>query len=294
MRGLNAAYGDAADLDAYPEPDFDIVYDNNAKDLATCKELIDACKVRGAAAAAGQGGRDCTRRLLYLIIIARAAARCAATCLREAPAAVLPIDAECSFARPQRLGLKHYVYVSSAGAYKANSVEPMHIEHDERKATAGHVEVEKYLERSGLPYTIFHPLYIYGPHTAKDCEQWFVDRIIRCVHTADGLAAGAALGTASRPATYASAQPPRLLPDRCLPLPPPPCRDRPVPIPAPGEQLVSLTHVEDVASMMAAVPGNKYAIGEHYNMCSDRCISLKASPAALQPRLRNCWAVAAV
>jgi hypothetical protein len=26
---------------------------------------------------------------------------------------------------------------------------------------------------------VFQPLYIYGPHTAKDCEQWFVDRIIR-------------------------------------------------------------------------------------------------------------------
>jgi hypothetical protein len=43
------------------------------------------------------------------------------------------------------------------------------------------VEVEKYIERSGVPYTIFQPLYIYGPHTAKDCEQWFIDRIIRCV-----------------------------------------------------------------------------------------------------------------
>ena len=32
-------------------------------------------------------------------------------------------------------------------------------------------------------------------------------------------------------------------------------RNRPVPIPAPGIQLVSLTHVEDVASMMAKVRG---------------------------------------
>jgi hypothetical protein len=32
----------------------------------------------------------------------------------------------------------------------------------------------------GLPYTVFQPLYIYGPHTGKDCEQWFIDRIIRC------------------------------------------------------------------------------------------------------------------
>eukprot|EP00983_Pelagomonas_calceolata_P089894 1157357-Pelagomonas_calceolata.AAC.4 len=30
-----------------------------------------------------------------------------------------------------------------------------------------------------MPYTVFQPLYIYGPHTAKDCEQWFIDRIAR-------------------------------------------------------------------------------------------------------------------
>lgn len=43
----------------------------------------------------------------------------------------------------------------------------------------GHVAVERYLESEGLPFTVFQPLYIYGPHTAKDCEQWFLDRIMR-------------------------------------------------------------------------------------------------------------------
>lgn len=55
---------------------------------------------------------------------------------------------------------------------------------------------------------MLQPLYIYGPHTGKDCEQWFLDRILR---------------------------------------------DRPVPIPAPGIQLVGLSHVEDIASMLAKV-----------------------------------------
>jgi len=32
---------------------------------------------------------------------------------------------------------KHYVFVSSAGAYKANNIEPMHFEGDDRKASAG-------------------------------------------------------------------------------------------------------------------------------------------------------------
>ena len=80
--------------------------------------------------------------------------------------------------------MKHYVFVSSAGAYKANGTEPMHVEGDERKASAGHVPVEEYLVEQDLPYTVFQPLYLYGEHTAKDCEQWFVDRILRCAQVA--------------------------------------------------------------------------------------------------------------
>ena len=100
----------------------------------------------------------------------------------------------------------HFVFVGSAGAYEANPIEPMHVEGDKRKASAGHVAVENYLQESGVPFTVFQPQYIYGPHTAKDCEQWFIDRVIR---------------------------------------------DRPVPIPGDGMQLTNLTHVEDVASMLA-------------------------------------------
>jgi hypothetical protein len=32
---------------------------------------------------------------------------------------------------------KHYVFVASAGAYKADNIEPMHFEGDERKSSAG-------------------------------------------------------------------------------------------------------------------------------------------------------------
>jgi hypothetical protein len=45
--------------------------------------------------------------------------------------------------------VKHFVFVSSAGAYKANSIEPMHVEGDERKGSAGHVAVENYLKQVG-------------------------------------------------------------------------------------------------------------------------------------------------
>ena len=41
--------------------------------------------------------------------------------------------------------------------------------------------MEGYLEEQDMPYTVFQPLYIYGPHTAKDCEQWFMDRVLRWV-----------------------------------------------------------------------------------------------------------------
>lgn len=37
------------------------------------------------------------------------------------------------------------MFVGSAGAYKDKGIEPMHVEGDERKSSAGHVAVEKYL-----------------------------------------------------------------------------------------------------------------------------------------------------
>ena len=172
LPGVNVVWASPTDPSAYPAGPFDIVYDNNGKDLDNCKPLIDHFKGK----------------------------------------------------------VKHYVFVGSAGAYNANSMEPMHVEGDARKASAGHVGVENYLEEQGLPYTVFQPLYIYGPHTAKDCEQWFMDRILR---------------------------------------------DRPVPIPAPGIQLTTLSHVDDLADMMAKVPGNDAAIGQHFNICSDRCITFE-------------------
>ena len=75
--------------------------------------------------------------------------------------------------------VQQYCFIGSAGAYEADSTEPMHVEGDRRKIKAGHVAVEQYLERIRAPYTVFHPLYMYGEHTAKDCEQWFIDRISR-------------------------------------------------------------------------------------------------------------------
>lgn len=168
--GAEVVWGSPTNPAAWPSAHYDVVYDNNGKDLDSCKPLIDHFKGK----------------------------------------------------------VSHYVFVGSAGAYVADPIEPMHVEGDKRKASAGHVAVESYLAESGLPYTVFQPLYIYGPHTAKDCEQWFVDRVIR---------------------------------------------DRPVPIPGPGIQLTTLSHVDDVAAMLALVPGNPSAVGQQYNVCSDRCIT---------------------
>ena len=125
--------------------------------------------------------------------------------------------------------IKHYCFVGSAGAYADNYVEPQLFEGMTRKPKAPHFGVEARLEASELPYTVFQPLYIYGAHTNKDCEQWFLDRIVR---------------------------------------------GRPVPIPSPGVQLVSLSHVDDLAAAMAAVVGTEGAKRQHLNICSDRAITL--------------------
>ena len=58
----------------------------------------------------------------------------------------------------------------------------------------------------GLPFTVFQPLYLYGPHTNKDYMPYFLGRLMR---------------------------------------------GRPVPLPAPGIQITSLTHIEDLAALLA-------------------------------------------
>lgn len=71
--------------------------------------------------------------------------------------------------------VKHYVFVSSAGMHKANKIEPAIFEDDARNEK-DHFFVEEYLKEHKVPFTIFRPLYIYGPYTGKDYEQWFMDR----------------------------------------------------------------------------------------------------------------------
>ena len=50
-------------------------------------------------------------------------------------------------------------------------------------------------------------------------------------------------------------------------------RDRPIPIPGNGKFITQLGHVEDLANAMAAVLGNKTAIGEIYNISDTRYVT---------------------
>ena len=81
---------------------------------------------------------------------------------------VLPSHASSSHSPAAVQGkVQHYVFVASAGAYVPDGLHAGHLEGDKRKSSAGHVAVENYLKEEGLPFTVFQPHYIYGPHTAK-------------------------------------------------------------------------------------------------------------------------------
>lgn len=72
--------------------------------------------------------------------------------------------------------MSHYAFVASAGAYKANKVEPALTESDPRKDSAGHVAVEKYLEeqvgQQALQLQLHKPeCHEYCPFVWKDCQQ---------------------------------------------------------------------------------------------------------------------------
>lgn len=45
LEGIKVVWGKPTDTSAYPSEKFDIVYDNNGKDLDTCKPAIDHFKV---------------------------------------------------------------------------------------------------------------------------------------------------------------------------------------------------------------------------------------------------------
>lgn len=51
--GLNVAWGSPADPSTYPQGTFDVIYDNNGKDMDSCQPLIDTAKVGVGDAACG-------------------------------------------------------------------------------------------------------------------------------------------------------------------------------------------------------------------------------------------------
>ena len=142
---------------------------------------------------------------------------------------------------------------------------------------------------------MFQPLYLYGDYNGKDCEQWFMDRILR-LGTPVAMSSGSAahnlgarfcapavwllLANTDVPARWfmsvAMHRPVNWSVMQChhgQDFQPSICRDRPVPLPAPGLQLVSVTNVSDAAKCLAAVPGNQAAVKQHFNLTSDRAIT---------------------
>ncbi|WP_458649578.1 NAD-dependent epimerase/dehydratase family protein [Sivoneniella epilithica] len=78
-------------------------------------------------------------------------------------------------------GVKHFVYLSSAGVYLKSDQMP----HGEGDAVDPHSrhkgkhDTEVYLAEQGLPFTSIRPTYIYGSQNYNDLEAWFFDRIVR-------------------------------------------------------------------------------------------------------------------
>lgn len=153
LSGANVVWGNPTDASSYPSDQFDIVYDNNGKDLDTCKIPIDHFKV-------------CSSLAFQLLSMSLLHSQ-----LEQVSGPRLSVSQGCKMvARP--LGwrrypskgailqdkVSHYAFVGSAGAYKANKVEPVLTESDPRKDSAGHVAVEKYLEEQVCrkPSAILH------------------------------------------------------------------------------------------------------------------------------------------
>jgi nucleoside-diphosphate-sugar epimerase len=135
--------------------------------------------------------------------------------------------------------VQHFVYVSSAGVYLKSDQMP-HIEGDAVDPNSRHkgkFETEAYLKAQGVPFTSVRPVYIYGPQNYNPLESWFFDRVLR-----DGRETG--------PGGYPT-----------------------IPIPGNGMHLTQLGHVQDLAQAMAAILGNKTAIGQIYNISGEKAVT---------------------
>lgn len=77
------------------------------------------------------------------------------------------------------MGVKHYVYMSSAGVYLKSDVMP-HVEGDATDPKSRHLgkaQTEAYMVDAGIPYTSIRPTYIYGALNYNPLEQWFFERL---------------------------------------------------------------------------------------------------------------------
>jgi hypothetical protein len=161
------AFGDAASPAAALPPGsrFDVVVDNNGKELETVGPVIAFAKSAGASqcAARGSGGR------------------------RSGPSVsshwhLPPFSHPSLFLTWGVLSLPslRFLFVSSAGIYKTGDELP-HLESDAVKADSGHAQVEEALRAgaASLPWASFRPQYLTGYGSNKDCEEWFFDRLAR-------------------------------------------------------------------------------------------------------------------
>ena len=131
---------------------------------------------------------------------------------------------------------------------------------DAVKESAGHVGVEKYLaEQFAGGWASFRPQYMIGSGNNKDCEEWFFDS--KRSNRSPPLAVYIFSGDGDLTATLISAA--GIV------------RGRPVPIPGNGMQLTNITHVRDLASMLALAVGSPgAAAGRVFNCVSDRAVTL--------------------
>ena len=83
-----------------------------------------------------------------------------------------------------RASSEQFVFISSAGMYKASpggQAGKPYVEGDPVKESAGHNKVEEMLRESedSLKWSSFRPQYMTGYGQNKDCEEYFLDRLVR-------------------------------------------------------------------------------------------------------------------
>ena len=174
--------------------------------------------------------------------------------------------------------VQQYVFISSGGVYEDSEMVPLKecspvTENNARR-------VEKVIEESNISYTFIRPQVILTKYQMQPLEAIFFQIINWSILLISSFILILSYCTQYIYGPNSNKRHLDFFIGRAA-------RKLPIPIPYHGDQLVSLTHVEDVCSLITCTIGNKKAENQAFNCATNRFITYRGLADSLHKALNN-------